>query len=466
MVQKEKMDIKLYNTLSEKIEIFKPLKKGFVSMYNCGPTVYDRVHIGNLRAYIFADTLRRMFEYNECKVKQIINITDIGHLVSDADEGEDKMTKALKREGKPLTIEAMEEIGTKYFNTFIEDLKLINIEPASEFPRASKHISEDIELIQQLEKHGFIYTTSDGLYFDTSKFKGYGKLGKINIDSSNDKPRIASNPEKKNPADFTIWKFDENIGWQSPWGKGFPGWHIECSAMSKKYLGQPFDIHTGGIDHIPVHHNNEIAQSEAAYGVPLTNYWMHFAFLNVNGGKMAKSEGNFITLDTLLENMVSPLAYRYWLLTAHYRTPIEFTYNAVKAAQNALIRLISTISGYPVGGSIISAYKESFLTYINDDLDLPKAIALTWNLLRDDKYSEADKRATILDFDQVFGLNLNAVKNIIEEEIPIEIKTMAEAREEARNNKDWKKADALRQEIENRGFTVRDTDNGFEIKPL
>ncbi len=457
------MEIKLYNTLSKRKETFIPLKEGAVSMYHCGPTVYDTPHIGNLRAYVFADTLRRMFEYSNYNVKQVINITDVGHLVSEGDDGEDKMTKALKREGKQLTIEAMEEIGTKYFDVFIEDLKSMNIELPNEFPRASKHIKEDIELIQQLNNKGVTYTTTDGLYFDTSKFKGYGKLGNIKIDSSNDKARIATNPEKKNPADFTIWKFDKNIGWESPWGKGFPGWHIECSAMSRKYLGQPFDIHTGGIDHIPVHHNNEIAQSETAYNVPLADYWMHSAFLIIDNSKMAKSAGKSITLKTLQEEMISPLSYRYWLFTAHYRSPIDFTYSAIRAAQNALIRLISTLSEYPEGGTIIPAYKERFLAYINDDLDLPKAVALTWDLLKDNRCSSADKHATILDFDHVFGLNFNAVKNIEEERIPAEVTVLAEAREDARRNKEWKKADALRKEIEDRGFTVRDADTGFEI---
>jgi len=461
------MEIKLYNTLSKKIESFQPVSDGIVSMYHCGPTVYDRAHIGNLRAYVFADTLRRMFEYNNYKINQVMNITDVGHLISDADDGDDKMTKALKREHLPLTIEAMEKIGTKYFDAFVEDLKTMNIELPNEFPRASKHIDEDIELIRHLEHNGYIYTTSDGLYFNTAKFKKYGKLGNIATDSMNDRTRIATNPEKKDPVDFTIWKFDKNIGWESPWGKGFPGWHIECSAMSRKYLGQPFDIHTGGIDHISIHHNNEIAQSEAAYGTPLANYWMHCAFLTISGGKMAKSGKNYVTLDILHENMVSAIAYRYWLFTAHYRSPIDFSYNAVKSAQNALIRLISTISGYSHVGMIIPSYKERFWAYINNDLDLPKAVALIWDLLnKDDTVSGADKYATILDFDRVLGLNLDTVKKVVNEDIPAEIVALAEARDEARKARDWKKADALRQEIETRGFNIKDTNNGFQIRHL
>lgn len=474
------MDIKIHNTLSGKKEIFKPLESGVVSMYNCGPTVYDRAHIGNLRSYVFADILRRMFEYNGYSVRQIVNITDIGHLsgenTGDADSGEDKMTKALARENMPMTLAAMKEVGTKYLDLFIEDLKELNIELPAEFPRASDNIAEDIELIKTLETKGFVYATSDGVYFDTAKFKGYGKLGKIHDKEGKDdqtkekdtdsKTRIAANPEKKNAADFALWKFDKNLGWDSPWGKGFPGWHIECSAMSRKYLGQPFDVHTGGIDHIPVHHNNEIAQSEAAYGVPLAEYWMHNAFITVKNAKMAKSAGGFITLETLQNGSVSPLAYRYWLLTAHYRSPVNFTYEAVKAAQNALIRLMAAVSGYPEGGKVIPSYKESFEALIDDDLDTPKAVALIWELLKDDDESDADKRATILDFDRVFGLNIASVPKVggsVQEEIPADVQALADAREDARKAKDWKKADAFRLEIESRGFEILDNDEGFHI---
>ncbi|MEK9177493.1 MAG: class I tRNA ligase family protein, partial [Patescibacteria group bacterium] len=313
---------------------------------------------------------------------------------------------------------------------------------------------------------GFTYKTSDGIYFDTKKIPSYGKLGNISVDNQMSEARITINSEKNNPTDFLLWKFDNKIGWESPWGKGFPGWHIECSAMSTKYLGQPFDIHTGAIDLIPIHHNNEIAQSEAAFDKKLANYWMHNEFLNIDNKKMSKSAGNYTTIQTLKNETISPLSYRYWLLTAQYRSPIDFTYSAVRAAQNALIRLISTLSGYPEDGAIIPAYNERFLAYINDDLDLPKAVALSWDLLKDDKYSDADKRATILDFDRIFGLNLDAVRNIEEEKIPAEVTALAEARKEARKNKEWKKADALRKEIESRGFTVMDTEAGFGIKHL
>ena len=485
------MEIKLHNTLTGKKEIFKSIQVGKVGMYNCGPTVYDRAHIGNLRAYIFADTLRRMFEYNSYSVKQIVNVTDVGHLsgenLGDADTGQDKMTKALVRENMPLTLSAMKDVATKYFNLFVEDLKELNIELPQAFPRASETVEEDIDLIEVLEKKGFTYTTSDGVYFDTSKFKEYGKLGNIRLESLKEGARVATNSEKKNPTDFALWKIaKENtngtetggggqvIGWSSPWGIGFPGWHIECSTMSRMYLGQPFDIHTGGIDHISIHHNNEIAQSEAAFGVPLANFWLHNAFMTIKNSKMAKSDGNFLTLGSLETERISPLAYRYWLLTAHYRSPVNFTFSAVESAQTALIRLLATVSECPLGGNIDKTYQEKFLSFINDDLDTPRSIALIWDLLKDSGVLPADKRATIVDFDRVLGLNINSLphnkesghEEAVSSEIPIEIKVLAETREEARKAKDWVKADALRNEIQERGFDVIDTDKsaaGFII---
>ncbi|MEI6397041.1 MAG: cysteine--tRNA ligase [Candidatus Taylorbacteria bacterium] len=470
------MQITLFNTLSKNKEIFKPLKIGKVGMYNCGPTVYDHAHIGNMRAYIFADTLRRMFEYNGYHVNQIMNITDVGHLsgenAGNADEGEDKMTKALKREGMPLTLDAMYKVATIYFDKFVEDIRDLNIELPSKFPRAADHIKEDLELIADLSAKGFTYNTSDGVYFDTSKFAGYGKLGNIDIASLRAGARVTENTEKRNPTDFALWKFSKQadvsgspLGWDSPWGNGFPGWHIECSAMSTKYLGQPFDVHTGGIDHIPVHHNNEIAQSEAAHGKPLANYWMHNGFINVDSKKMSKSAGGFATMDLLKKEGVSPIAYRYWLLTAHYRSPANFTYEAVRGAESALSRLVATLRDYPSGGKIIAEYKEKFTAFINDDLDTPKAIALIWDLLKDStsKISPADKLATILDFDKVLGLRLADEKKPTV--VPTEIVALAEAREKARLAKDWKKADTLRGQIEAAGFDILDNKaGGYELR--
>lgn len=460
------MPIKLYNTLSRKNEEFRPINEKVVSMYHCGPTVYDRAHIGNLRSYVFADTLRRVMEYNGYEVKQVINITDIGHLVSDGDLGEDKMTKALLRENKPLTMEAMYELATRYFDLFKEDLNDLNIETPQYFPRASEHINEDIELIKKLEEKGFAYTADNGIYFDTEKFTEYGAIvgGKSKLNWNEEFARVKPVSGKRNHLDFILWKLDSKIGWESPWGKGFPGWHIECSAMARKYLRQPFDIHTGGMDHIPVHHNNEIAQSEAAYDEPLANFWMHNAFITINDSKMAKSSGNFITLDTLKdEQSISAISYRYWLLTSHYRSPVNFSFEAVQASQNALIRLLSMIGTYPDGGSIIDSYKTRFIEYINNDLDTAQGIALIWEIVKDGEYSNADKRATILDFDRVLGLKLDFRTDMTVETIPEEIKVLAQAREEARKNKEWDKADALRQEIESRGFEIQDSSNGMKI---
>ena len=459
-------EIRLFNTLSKEKEVFKAIKSGRVTMYNCGPTVYDNAHVGNLRSYVFADTLRRTLEYGGYEVNQVINITDIGHLASDGDDGEDKMTKALKREKLDLTLENMHRIATTYFEKYVDDLKSLNIELPANFPRASDHIQEDLDLVKILEEKGYAYKISDGIYFDTTKFKDYGRLGNVaaSLEKNKDVARIVSNPEKHNPADFVLWKLDPKIGWDSPWGRGFPGWHIECSAMSRKYLGQPFDIHTGGIDHIPVHHNNEIAQSEAAYDVPLANYWLHNAFLTLNNEKMAKSKGGNITLETLNEQSISPVGYRYWLLTAHYRAQVNLNYEAILAAQSAMIRLMSIISGYPDNGSIIPEYQEKFISAINDDLDTPRAIALIWNLIKDPAHTPENKRATILNFDLVLGLGLANVPRAQDETVPAEVVALAEAREQARTKKDWDQADALRLEIESRGYTLNDTPQGIDIR--
>lgn len=455
--------ITLSNTLTGKKEAFVPLNEKEVGMYNCGPTVYDYVHVGNLRSYVFADILRRILTWNGYNVRQVVNITDLGHLSSDADSGEDKMTKGLKREGKPLTLEAMRELGDFYTERFIENLQDLNIELPTHLPKASDHIKEDIELIQALEHKGFVYRTSDGLYFDTSKDADYGKLGAVELKEDEVHARVAANPEKHNQRDFAVWKFNTDLGYESPWGKGFPGWHIECSAMSMRYLGETFDIHTGGIDHIPVHHNNEIAQSESATGKLYVRYWLHNAFVNVESGKMAKSAGNFVTLNSLKEQNIDPLAYRYWLLTAHYRTQTTFSEEALQAAHNAYKRLRREVSTLPEGGAVHGPAIKQFTAYINDDLDTPKAIAYVWELLKDASISPADKRATLLKFDTVLGLKLGESKTI---EIPSEVTELAEKRKTARSQKDWIASDNLREEIKNKGFEIKDTPEGYEITYL
>ncbi|MDO8482275.1 MAG: cysteine--tRNA ligase [bacterium] len=461
------MSLKLYNTLTGKKEEFKPLKSGEVSMYTCGPTVYNYAHIGNLRAFVFADTLRRTLEYNGYKVKQVMNITDVGHLTSDGDDGDDKMIKALKREGKPFTFEAMQEIARKYETAFKEDLGSLNIEIPKYMPRASEYINEDIEIVQKLLEKGVAYKTSDGIYFDISKFPSYGTRGGFKLGDLREGARVSVNAEKKNPRDFSLWKFSTtDLGWDfPPYGKGFPGWHIECSAMSRKHLGQPFDIHTGGIDHIPVHHQNEIAQSEAAYGEPLANVWMHNEFLNMSDGKMAKSGENFITLQTLKDRGIHPIAYRYYLLQAHYRSPVNFSWEALQSAQIGYRGLMmgfvkeksaSDSSDEKREEEILSQIKDS----LNDDLNAAYPIGLLWSSI---SFLHTFTPRAIGELDSILGLDIEKQSKKFSEEInavPEDIKKLAAARKEARKAKDFKKSDELRDEIQKAGYEVMDTDSG------
>lgn len=464
--------IQLHNTLSGKKEIFTPIEKGFVKMYSCGPTVYNYAHIGNLRAYIFVDVLRRTLKYNGLSVKHVMNVTDVGHLTNDSDDGDDKMVRALKRDGKPFTLAGMREVADFYAKAFVDDLKSLNCELPDKMPFASEHIAEDIELISKLEEKGFAYKTNDGMYFNTSRFPNYGKLGNINIEGQLAGARIAINSEKKNSADFTLWKKSSNdLGWESPWGRGFPGWHIECSAMSRKFLGQPFDIHTGGIDHVPIHHNNEIAQSEAAYDVPLANYWLHNEHLNVPSGKMAKSGDNFITLKKLSELEISSLAYRYFVLLAGYRTPISFHENIVKkVAVTSLDRIYRALATLPDGGVVNKNYASEFLDAVNNDLNTAEGLSLVYKVLGDTRLDPANKLATILDFDRVLGLklkegrlNIFAVSSLA---IPEEIQKLVLERRMARETRDWKKSDELRDLIQSKGFKVIDTDSSSTVEPF
>ncbi len=461
----ENMDIKLYNTLTRKKESFTPLESGVVSLYDCGPTVYDYAHIGNLRAFIFADILRRVFEYNGLKVKQVINITDVGHLTSDEDEGADKLEESAQKSGK-----SAQEIAEFYTEYFFKDLTALGIDIKDiTFPKATEHLAEQITLIKKLEEKGFTYQTSDGIYFDTSKLSDYGKLAQLDIEGLKAGARVEATGEKKNITDFALWKFSKSgekrqQEWESPWGVGFPGWHLECSAMSMKYLGEHFDVHTGGIDLIPVHHTNEIAQSQSATGKTFVNYWMHSNFVNLDGEKMSKSLGNIVTLSDIIEKGFSPFAYRYWLLTAHYRTLVNFTWDTLDGARTALDKLYNHILEYGnKEGSVDEGYKAKFIEYINDDLNTPKAIALLWKLVKDEKVSDVDKKATIFDFDKVLGLGFVEVKP---EVIPKDILKLVTEREEARKEKDWEKSDALRDEIHQKGFELLDTDEGSRIKKI
>ena len=467
------MTIKLSNSLTGSLEAFEPIKSGEVKMYHCGPTVYNYAHIGNLRSYVFADILRRTFEYLEYKVTQVINITDIGHLTSDADTGDDKMVKGLKREKLPLTLNGLKRLADKYEEAFKSDLKALNIEVPQHFPRATNYLKQETGLICRLEEKGYTYKILDGIYFNTGKLAAYGKLGHL-TPLSEGSARIAAD-EKKSSRDFVLWKLskDGHLGFESPWGIGFPGWHIECSAMSRELLGQPFDIHTGGIDHIPIHHNNEIAQSEAAYDAPLANFWLHNEFVTVTEGpstslgasKMAKSEGNQIILKTLVEKGFSPLAYRYFLLMAHYRTPVSFSWEALKAAQNAYRKLkeffVTLPSNIPTFSRLLECGEE-FKQALESDLNTPEALAVVWKLIKDESVPPADKRATLLDFDQVLGLDLEHNEFKIKD-IPAEVQKLKEARDKARADKDWQKADKLRKEIEKHGLRAEDTDSGTII---
>lgn len=449
-----------YNTLTRTKEPFEPLAAPHVGMYNCGPTVYDRVHIGNLRAYVFADTLRRVLTTNGFDVLQVMNITDVGHLTSDADAGEDKMSKGLKREGLPMTLVGMRELAERYTKVFEEDLASLNILHPQELPRATDNIPEQIDIIKRLEEKGFTYIIpDDGVYFDTEKDAHYGRLG--GLTPLSDVRADAEESHKHGPRDFALWKFNTELGWESPWGKGFPGWHIECSAMSMKYLGETFDIHTGGIDHIPVHHNNEIAQSENATGKVFARFWLHNAFLNIDNEKISKSLGNALVLSTLQEKGVTPLAYRYWLLTGHYRSEMNFTMEALLAGQNAYLKLVERIRELDEeGGTVNDEYYARFMDAVNDDLGTPQAVAVLWELLKDEAVSSADKKVTALAFDTVLGLKLDSVEAVA---ISNDIQSLLDARQAARDAKDWKASDDLRKQIEEKGFSIKDTENGQRI---
>ena len=456
------MDIYLNNTLTRKKEKFVPIKKEEVGIYSCGPTVYFFPHIGNMRAYVFADVLRRSLEYSGLKVKQVINITDVGHLTSNQDSGEDKIEQTAKKEGKTAG-----EITKFYEEAFYKDLADLNIEiKDTKFPRATEHIVEQIEIIKILEEKGFAYKISDGMYFDTSKFKDYGKLGNINLKEQKEGARVEINNEKKNPTDFALWKFSKPEEkrlqeWPSPWGTGFPGWHIECSAMSRKYLGQPFDIHTGGIDHIPVHHNNEIAQSECAFSVPLANFWLHNEFLTVEGEKMSKSLGNIFTISDLKERGVHPLSFRYWLLTSHYRSPANFTWESVFGAQTAFEKIIVKYSDWVeteyVEGALNDSDVKQFEEAIAYDLNTPIVIAIL---------QKVSGGAVVNKMDKILGLNIKVLAEQLRD-IPDEISKLQEERDNVRADKDWKKSDEIRGTIEQKGYTVFDSsDKSVILKTL
>ncbi len=466
--------MRLYNTLSGKLELFEPLSPREVKMYNCGPTPYGEQHIGNMVPPVLADILRRTLEAWGYKVKQVMNITDFGHLTGDnegdPDLGEDKMTRGLAREGLKPTMENMRVLAEKYAGIFFEDITQLGVNTKRvTYPRASDYIQEQIALIETLEQKGYAYTIQDGVYYNTAKFKGYGKLGNIQLEGQQEGARVTEKKDKKNPRDFVLWKLSDKMGWPSPWGKGFPGWHIECTAMIFTLLGKQIDIHTGGIEHIPIHHNNEIAQAEAATGKPFVKYWLHNAHIAVEGKKISKSLGNTVYLHNIVDRGYSPRALRYWFLTGHYRTPTNFTWEAIEGANTALSRLTRSYLGLPLGGSVDKTFANDFYAALANDLDTPRALARVWELVKDDTVSPAAKKSSLELADAILGLGFSesretaTVKVMQQSEAPPEVQKLLEAREAARKNKDFAQADILRKQIEKHGYELRDTSQGPQI---
>ena len=466
------MPVKLYNTLTRQKSDFVPIHGNEVRIYSCGPTVYSYAHIGNFRAYTFMDNLRRVLEYNGYTLKHVMNITDVGHLESDSDEGEDKMEKAAKKENK-----SPYEIAEFYTKAFLNDMNKLHIERPEIIAKATDHIQDMLEFAKEIVKNGYGYETSTAIYFDVSKLDKYPVLSNRNVEDQIAGARVDVDPEKRNPYDFAIWiKAPKNhiMKWESPWGLSYPGWHLECSAMSRKYLGEVFDIHTGGADHIPTHHENEIAQSKGAFGKIPAKIWMHVEFLQVDGGKMSKSLGNVYTISQLEEKGIEPLAFKLFCYTAHYRTKLNFTFDGAISSQKALNRLRESIIKHKNGNDnidveILKKYKERFIDAINDDLNIPVAMSVVWELAR---YELKSKKIAdmLLDFDRVLGLDLiNSEKYLKEEsnvEIPAEVKTLLEERKTARENKNWVLSDQLRDKIKEHGYIVKDTKEGMTVEKM
>lgn len=501
--------LKLYNTLTRKKEIFTPLRSKNVGLYTCGPTVYQYAHLGNLRTYIFEDILKRALLLNGFRVKHVMNITDVGHLVSDADEGEDKIEREARREKKSAW-----EIARFYEDVFKKDIAALNILSPDTWCRATDHIDDQIALIKKLEKNGHTYRTGDGIYFDTSTFRGYGKLAEKNITGIKAGARVAQG-EKRNAADFALWKFSPSeeglpsetlakegtpkqrpqkreMEWDSPWGKGFPGWHLECSAMSMKYLGPTFDIHCGGIDHIQIHHTNEIAQSEGATNKPFARYWLHGNFLLAQasspsealpdrqaglakGDRMAKSKENFITLNDIKKHGFDPLDFRYFVLTAHYRSSLTFSWEALGAAKTARehletflqeIREETKNKTIKKDNKILPTYRARFLNAVNNDLAIPAALSVLWELIATARKKSHPPFAAVLNtifwFDHMLGLNLKKISEE-KESVPPEITQLAQDREAKRKAGDFAGADMLRKQIQNHGWHIKDTPRGPKI---
>ena len=465
--------MKLYNTLTKKVEEFVPQKGKTVTFYTCGPTVYDYTHIGHMRTYTNNDLLKRTLLYLGFKVKHVMNITDVGHLTGDDDTGEDKLEKGAKKAKKTVW-----EVAAFFTDYFFKTTDALNILRPDIVCCATDHIKDMIEMIKKLEEKGFTYKTKEAVYFDVSKFKDYGKLSGQKLEEKIQKAReeVYIDPEKKHPADFALWFFrigrfaNHTMHWSSPWGDGFPGWHIECSAMSTKYLGQPIDIHAGGVDHISVHHENEIAQSEAANNKPFVRFWFHNNFLMVDGKKMSKSLVNFYTINDLEKHQIEPLAMRYFFLQTHYQKVANFTWEGAKSAQNSynnLKKIVLELQSYNSYKSYKShksykTYHSHFVNFISDNLQIPNALALLWQAVKDQSLNPQEKLSLIYDFDKVFGLKLTEIKP---QKIPQEIIKLAEERKRYRMEKNFQKADEIRKKIEALGYQIEDLpQNQYKIK--
>jgi len=456
------MALKLYNTLTKSKEDFKPINPGQARIYTCGPTVYDTVSIGNFRSYIFADTLKRVLRANGYNLQTIENITDVGHLTDDADSGEDKLEAQSQKTGQKAT-----EIADIIMDRYFTDRRKLKLSDPNKWVKATDHIEDQIKMIQELEERGFTYKIEDGIYFDSSKLDDYGKLANLNVEGQLEGARVEKTEGKKSSSDFALWKFSPKDSqrqqeWVSPWGVGFPGWHIECSAMSRRYLEFPFDIHTGGIDHIPVHHTNEIAQNEALTGKPSVKYWLHNEFLVIDNKKMSKSLGNIYSITDLEGKGFSPLVFKYFTYSAHYRQQQNFTWKALEAAQNAYEKILRNISNWVDAENFTETepdknYLEKFQDAYNDDMNMPQALAVAWDLINSDLGS-SKKVSTLLEMDKILGLNLSSA--LEKEEAPIFIQNLLSEREIAREKKDWTKADELRGEIEKAGYIIDDTGSG------
>ena len=469
--------LKLFNTLTKKIETFVPSDPKLVTLYACGPTVYDYAHIGNFRTYTLTDFLLRTLKYVGYNVKFVTNITDVGHLVSDADTGEDKLEKGARREGKTAW-----DVAKFYTNEFLHDSKKLNIIDPIVRPKPTEHILEQIEMVETLLNKGFAYVIDDGIYFDTSKLNDYGKLTGQNADELKAGARVEVNPQKKNLSDFALWKFSptgekRDMEWDSPWGVGFPGWHIECSAMSKKHLGDQIDIHTGGVDLIPIHHTNEIAQSESASGKkPFVKLWVHGQFIQVDGQKMSKSKNNFYRLGDIIEKGFDPLALRYLYASAHYQSYLNFTWNSLESAQKSLHELRSHVADAlqttserlslsPEKLEKIDHFESKFRESLENNLNIPQALAVLWEMLKSNIPSQ-DKKELVMRFDQVLGFNLESAKSKKTKELPPKVKKLLEDRELARKSGNFSESDSLRVELRNLGYEVDDTPKGTRIKKL